>query len=318
MNFNNYLTESSILYESIKYYNSLTEAAEEAFIPPTWTVEFTKFEPAKGEFSKALVKETVRLTNKVAFTRVIRDSFNDPVQGLIIMNDDVPLFAMIKNPKDTSKVTLMAIDPTPAKKLHRSSWTTYTAHDAKYYAAHGKYSEKTVTTTEAPKALEELLTIFVSNFVKGSNDDMDINDALSEIQISAKTIEVETDNEKASKKTDKDNDSGNRDPHDNKAIEIFSKEYLEKYIKDTVKLINDEVPNIAKAEKFAEEAIAGNFEKIKVDDIKKRLDKINKVIEKFGKEYNDNKNDNSVTSDPDWETKFAEEFAKDLKSAAAA
>ena len=132
------------------------------------------------------------------------------------------------------------------------------------------------------------------------------------------TIEIETDNEKASKKTDKDNDSGNRDPHDNKAIEIFSKEYLEKYIKDTVKLINDEVPNIAKAEKFAEEAIAGNFEKIKVDDIKKRLDKINKVIEKFGKEYNDNKNDNSVTSDPDWETKFAEEFAKDLKSAAAA
>ena len=61
---------------------------------------------------------------------------------------------------------------------------------------------------------------------------MDINDALSEIQISAKTIEVETDNEKASKTTDKDNDSGNRDPHDNKAIEIFSKEYLENSILD--------------------------------------------------------------------------------------
>lgn len=317
MAFNNYLIESTILYESIKQYNTLTEATEEAFIPPTWAVEFTKHEKDKGEFSKSIVKETVRLENKSSFSRVIRDAISDPVKGFIIMNEDVPLFAAIKDPKDSGSVLIMAIDPAPAKKLHRPDWKNYTAHDAKYYDAHNKYSGK--KTTDAAKAIEELLCIFVANFVKGENDTVELNDALSLIKISAKTIEIETDHEKADKaKRDNDNesstsDSGPRDPHDHPAVKVFSKDYLEKYIKDTVTTINKNVPTITKAENLAHDAVNGRFNKINIDDIVTRLEHINDIIEKFGAEYKDKKRDSDVTSDPDWEKKFAADFAKSLR-----
>ena len=50
MNFNNYLIESTILYESIAWYNTILEAvAEIAEIPPSWVVEFTKFENGKSD-----------------------------------------------------------------------------------------------------------------------------------------------------------------------------------------------------------------------------------------------------------------------------
>lgn len=310
MNFNNYLIESTILYESIIQYNTILEAvAEIAEIPPSWAVEFTKFENGKGEFSKTIVKETVAIANKVSYERVIKDTFNDQqVQGLIIMNKDVPLFALIKNPKNTSSVKLMAIDPNPAKKLHRPGWTTYTAHDAKYYTVHDKYSNKDITKTNAVKALEELLILFVSNFVKGSNDDIDINDALHEIPISIKTIEIETDEEQAN--NTRNTNSGGRSSsdsstHSNKAIQIFSDKYLEKLIKDIYKLI----PDIEKAEKLSQDSIDGDLTKVKVTDITDKLKKLNIELENFGVEYNNKKNANAsaTTPDPDWEEKFANE-----------
>lgn len=312
MNFNNYLIESTILYESIIQYNTILEAvAEIAEIPPSWVVEFTKFENDKGEFSKTIVKETVAIANKVAYEHVIKDTFNDQVQGLVVMNKDIPLFALIKNPKNTSKVTLMAIDPTPAKKLHRPGWTTYTAHDAKYYAAHGKYSEKTVTTTEAPKALEELLTIFVSNFVKGSNDDMDINDALHEIPISIKTVIVETDNQRAQSSASGSNqNSGSQSSHANKAIKKFSDDYLRKFVTDYHKLVDKEVPNIDKAEELIQKSIDGTLQQININKVTEELKEYNKLIRKFSHEYKTKKATNPTA--PNWEEEFVKDFIDSL------
>ena len=307
MNFNNYLIESTILYESIAWYNTISEAvAEIAEIPPSWVVEFTKFENGKGEFSKTIVKETVAIANKVAYERVIKDTFNDQVQGLVVMNKDIPLFALIKNPKNTSVVKLMAIDPSPAKKLHRPGWTTYTAHDAKYYNVHDKYSNKDITKSNAVKALEELLILFVSNFVKGSNDDIDINDALHEIPISIKTIEIETDEEHANNTRSANSggrSSDNTSTHSNKAIQIFSDKYLEKLVKDIYKLI----PDIEKAEKLSQDSIDGNLTKVKVTEITDKLKKLNIELENFGVEYNNKKTANAALAnpDPDWEEKFA-------------
>jgi len=318
MKFTDYLVEnrSVELYESTTY-NSLLEAVQNiAKMPPTWVVGFTKGEPGKGEFSKTIVNETVTINNKVAFDRVIKDSLKDnKVHGFLICHKEVPLFALVKDKKDNSSSTLFVIGPTQARQIKQSTWTIYTAHDAKFYEVHNTFDEKEITNTNSIVALGKLLTTFVSNYVKGSNDDMQLNDALRELSINIKTVVVETDNQ-----SDRSGGSGtgrnsdDRSVHANKAIKKFSDDYLSKFIADYHKLVDKEVPNLDKAEELIQKSIDGTLQQININKVTAELKEYNKLISKFSHEYKTKKATNPT--DPNWEEEFVKDFIDSLTATA--
>lgn len=315
MKFTDYLVEnrSVELYESTTY-NSLLEAVQNiAKMPPTWVVGFTKGEPGKGEFSKTIVNETVTINNKVAFDRVIKDSLKDnKVQGFLICHKEVPLFALVKDKNDNSSSTLFVIGPAQARQIKQSTWTIYTAHDAKFYEVHNTFDEKEITNTNSLAALEKLLTTFVSNYVKGSNDDMQLNDALRELAINIKTVVVETDNQRAQSGTGRNSDD--RSVHANKAIKKFSDDYLSKFIADYHKLVDKEVPNLDKAEELIQKSIDGTLQQININKVTAELKEYNKLISKFSHEYKTKKATNPT--DPNWEEEFVKDFIDSLTATA--
>lgn len=315
MKFTDYLIEnrSVELHESIVY-NSLLEAVQNiAKMPPTWVVGFTKGEPGNGEFSKTIVNETVTIANKVAFDRVIKDSLKDnKVHGFLICHKEVPLFALVKDHNDNSSSTLFAIGPVHARQIKQSTWTIYTAHDAKFYDAHNTFDEKEITNTNSLAALEKLLTTFVSNYVKGSNDDMQLNDALHELSINIKTVIVETDNQRSQSSASRSNqNSGSQSSsHANKAIKKFSDDYLRKFVTDYHKLADKEVPNIDKAEELIQKSIDGTLQQININKVTEELKEYNKLIRKFSHEYKTKKATNPT--DPNWEEEFVKDFIDSL------
>lgn len=318
MKFTDYLVEnrSVELYESTTY-NSLLEAVQNiAKMPPTWVVGFTKGEPGKGEFSKTIVNETVTINNKVAFDRVIKDSLKDnKVQGFLICHKEVPLFALVKDKNDNSSSTLFVIGPTQARQIKQSTWTIYTAHDAKFYEVHNTFDEKEITNTNSLAALGKLLTTFVSNYVKGSNDDMQLNDALRELAINIKTVVVETDNQRAqSTGSGTGRNSDDRSVHANKAIKKFSDDYLSKFIADYHKLVDKEVPNLDKAEELIQKSIDGTLQQININKVTAELKEYNKLISKFSHEYKTKKATNPT--DPNWEEEFVKDFIDSLTATA--
>ena len=319
MKFTDYLVEnrSVELYESTTY-SSLLEAVQNiAKMPPTWVVGFTKGEAGKGEFSKTIVNETVTINNKVAFDRVIKDSLKDnKVQGFLICHKEVPLFALVKDKNDNSSSTLFVIGPTQARQIKQSTWTIYTAHDAKFYEVHNTFDEKEITNTNSLAALEKLLTTFVSNYVKGSNDDMQLNDALRELAINIKTVVVETDNQRAqSGGSGNGRNSNDQSSHANKAIKKFSDDYLSKFVTDYHKLVDKEVPNLDKAEELIQKSIDGTLQQININKVTDQLKQYNKLISKFSHEYKTKKATNPT--DPNWEEEFVKDFIDSLSTTAA-
>ena len=312
MNFSDYLIESysPILYESVDEYKSLLEAVEDIIhLPPTWAVEFSKNEPNNGEYSKTLVRNTVVIDNVIALRRVIKDTITDPVNGFIILSNDIPVFAGIKNKKDTSSYTLMLIAPNSAKALSNSTWTKYNENDGVYFAIQDKYHKKKLTTNKLSDSFEEIVNGFTANYVTGTNTPIETNESLKKFKINIKTIGVVEDEDAASSASSQ---NGNGNPYEtsNKVIKDFTNRYMEtiiKNIEDDIKL----VPTLHNYQARMETATKQKYKKIDVQKITDHLTEFNDAVIKLQKKYKD-----ADKTQTDWEKKLVDDLIAELTTTA--
>lgn len=272
-------------------------------------MSFSKNEPNNGEYSKTLVRNTVVIDNVIALRRVIKDTITDPVNGFIILSNDIPVFAGIKNKKDTSSYTLMLIAPNSAKALSNSTWTKYNENDGVYFAIQDKYHKKKLTTNKLSDSFEEIVNGFTANYVTGTNTPIETNESLKKFKINIKTIGVVEDKDAASSASSQ---NGNGNPYEtsNKVIKDFTDRYMEtiiKNIEDDIKL----VPTLHNYQARMETATKQKYKKIDVQKITDHLTEFNDAIIKLQKKYKDV--DKTQT---DWEKKLVDDLIAELTTTA--
>lgn len=294
MDFTTFISQPIIkLFES-----TLFETVAE--MPPSWHSSFTKDENAAVN-----IKTTSNINNKTAFSTAINDGIADKkINGILVLIKDIPLFAIVKS----TDISILSITVKQARSIKHNGWQSYTAADSLYFKAISKHNGS-IEKANVVKAVYELLSGFVSNFVKGDNNELTDTILFRDHNIVVKTLAVDGEAEET-----RGGRPNTETEHENKAIQLFSTNYLEKLIKDAHKLIDKELPDILKAEKMAEDSIDGSLTKIDIEKVTDMLKKINTIIDKFGAEYNNKKTANSraAANDPDWEEKMVNDYISGL------
>lgn len=294
MDFTTFISQPIIkLFES-----TLFETVAE--MPPSWHSSFTKDENADVN-----IKVTSNINNKTAFSTAINNGLNDKkTNGILVLIKDIPLFAIVK----AKKISILSITVKQAQSIKHNGWQSYVKADSLYFKAISKHNGD-IEKANVVKAVYELASGFVSNFVKGNNDELTETILFRDYDIVVKTLAVEGEAEET-----RGGRPSTETEHENKAIQLFSTKYLEKLIKDAHKLIDKELPDILKAEKMAEDSIDGSLTKINIEKVTDMLKKINTIIDKFGAEYNNKKaaNSRAAANDPDWEEKMVNDYISGL------